>query len=236
MINGVLDSQGYQGDKKLMILRYDTREFPFAWAFKKEAFFGLSLSRLHEHCIRAHEKKGRATRLSTEDMTYLRNRMRAVPENGLFYSLYHRFIKNLISSHFGEKIVYTEHPEMRVHLAGLPACSAWHTDAQVTGRYDQVNVWMPFVDTNESCCLWIETDYGRKDFRPIPVRYGEALIFDGSCLNHGTVKNDSNVTRVSLDFRFTVKTRPLPALFKQLVADRPLELSAWTPSFYSATG
>ncbi|WP_242934569.1 hypothetical protein [Pectobacterium parvum] len=39
MINGVLDSQGYQGDKKLMILRYDTREFPFAWAFKKEAFF-----------------------------------------------------------------------------------------------------------------------------------------------------------------------------------------------------
>jgi len=51
--------------------------------------------------------------------------------------------------------------------------------------------------------LWCESDYGLGDYAPMPVRYGEALLFDGGLLRHGSVPNDSGVTRVSMDFRFT---------------------------------
>ncbi|MCY4045181.1 MAG: hypothetical protein OXE99_08875, partial [Cellvibrionales bacterium] len=213
------------GDNKLMMLRYDTQAFPFAWAMRQEAFFGLSLSGIHHQCIKANIKKGRATPLTAADMQYFRHRMRNVSEEGVFYRLYHRFVRQVVAPCFGDKISYTQHPEMRVHLAGTPACSAWHTDVEVTKRIDQINVWLPLVDTHGTNTLWIETDYGLKDYRPIPVRYGEALLFDGSCLGHGTVRNESDKTRVSLDFRLSVKTYPTPKHFLQLIASRPHEPS-----------
>jgi ectoine hydroxylase-related dioxygenase (phytanoyl-CoA dioxygenase family) len=37
------------------------------------------------------------------------------------------------------------------------------------------------------------------------VRYGEVLIFDGGYLSHGTVSNQTQTTRVSLDMRFCLK-------------------------------
>jgi ectoine hydroxylase-related dioxygenase (phytanoyl-CoA dioxygenase family) len=37
---------------------------------------------------------------------------------------------------------------------------------------------------------------------PVALRYGEALLFDGGKLLHGSVPNESDITRVSMDFRF----------------------------------
>jgi ectoine hydroxylase-related dioxygenase (phytanoyl-CoA dioxygenase family) len=105
-----------------------------------------------------------------------------------------------------------------VHLAGSPSASAWHTDQQVTGRDDQINVWLPFADTCPANTLWVETEYGRGDYRPICVRYGQMLLFDGGRLSHGTVRNDSPLTRVSMDFRFA----PLvPGILQDFFPRRP---------------
>jgi len=53
--------------------------------------------------------------------------------------------------------------------------------------------------------LWVESDYGLRDFQPVDVPYGAALIFDGGSLEHGTVNNDTHSTRISIDFRFSLK-------------------------------
>ncbi|MFA0547691.1 hypothetical protein [Vibrio splendidus] len=211
----------FEGDTKLLIIKYSTSQLPLAHAMRKEAFYGLSLSRLHSHTLAAKKKKGGLEKLSPADMHFWRDRMRNVASEGLFYTLYHLFARRALAPLFGQRISYSAHPEMRVHLAGQAACSAWHNDAEVTGRYDQVNVWFPLVDTSDSTCLWVETEYGKKDYRPVPVRYGEALIFDGSCLNHGTVANESDMSRVSFDFRFSVLNESPPKLFEKLIAFRP---------------
>jgi ectoine hydroxylase-related dioxygenase (phytanoyl-CoA dioxygenase family) len=80
--------------------------------------------------------------------------------------------------------------------------SGWHCDADVTGRLDQINVWVPLMDTFESNTLWVESDYQKFDYRPISLKYGEALLFDGGKLMHGSVFNNTQKTRVSFDFRF----------------------------------
>jgi len=62
----------------------------------------------------------------------------------------------------------------------------------------------------DSATLWLESDYGRADYQPVPVQYGQVLIFDGGYLGHGSVANVSNMTRISLDMRFSLsntKTR-----------------------------
>jgi ectoine hydroxylase-related dioxygenase (phytanoyl-CoA dioxygenase family) len=70
---------------------------------------------------------------------------------------------------------------------------------------DQVNFWMPFTDVDDTAALWLESCYGRGDYAPVPLRYGEVLIFDGGYLSHGSVPNRTRTTRVSLDMRFCRK-------------------------------
>ncbi len=205
-----LDTSGFDGDRKLLFLNYDVTCYPFAQVLARDAFWGSPLQKLHEFWRRAKLKNGKPAQLSGRDSLYLRDQMRAQSDTSPFYKLYHKFILQELAPHFGGTISYSMHPEMRVHLAGTPACSAWHTDVQVTGRFDQINVWLPFVDVNEANSLWIESDYGRHDYRPVPVKYGQALIFDGGCLSHGTVANEGSSTRVSADFRFAVKSFPPP--------------------------
>jgi ectoine hydroxylase-related dioxygenase (phytanoyl-CoA dioxygenase family) len=66
------------------------------------------------------------------------------------------------------------------------------------------------VDAFDTNTIWVETDYGRGDYVPVPVSYGEILLFDGGWLLHGSVPNTTPVTRVSFDFRFAAKRADLP--------------------------
>ena len=105
-----------------------------------------------------------------------------------------------------------------MHLAGSPSASSWHTDHQVTGRADQINVWLPFVTTCAANTLWVESGYGRGDYTPIPVQYGQMLLFDGGLLSHGTIENTSGKTRVSMDLRFAPK---IPGVLEHFLSSRP---------------
>ena len=41
--------------------------------------------------------------------------------------------------------------------------------------------------------LWCEAEYGARDYRPIDLMPGEALLFDGGYLEHGSVANDTEI-------------------------------------------
>ena len=89
----------------------------------------------------------------------------------------------------------------------------------MTGRDDQINVWLPFVSTCDANTLWTETDYGRGDYRPVTVEYGQLLLFDGGLLSHGTVANTSGQTRVSMDLRIAPRA---PGALEQFFSSRRL--------------
>jgi ectoine hydroxylase-related dioxygenase (phytanoyl-CoA dioxygenase family) len=122
-----------------------------------------------------------------------------------FYRLYRHFMWKVLAPSAGRPLSYSSHPKMRVHLPDTPSVSSFHSDVPVTKRIDQVNLWMPFTDVDDTATLWLESFYGRGDYAPVPVRYGEVLIFDGGYLSHGSVPNRTRTTRVSLDMRFCRK-------------------------------
>lgn len=210
-----------EGMRTARLLDYDTRKFPFAAWLAAVVFKVPSLERLHENWQKHKIARGQSGTLGYDDNLRLRALMQNLDDNSPFYTLYHGFVSNVIASAFGRKISYSSHPKMRVHLAGTSSVSKWHRDVDVTGREDQLNVWLPFTNTEGNNTLWVENDYEGGDHRPIAVPYGKALIFDGGYLSHGTVENDTEVTRVSLDFRFSIVGSDMPDNARAVFDGRP---------------
>jgi len=183
------------------VVRFDTRAFPFRELVGHGVFHVEDLAALHREVL-SRKLRRNAGAVAMKDNIQYRRLLERLPDTAPFYLAYHAFVRRAISPHFDGKISYSGHPTFRVHMPGTARISGWHRDVDVTGRLDQINVWVPFVDTSGTNTLWIETHYGREDYVPVALRYGEALLFDGGLLLHGSVPNESDVTRVSMDFRF----------------------------------
>jgi ectoine hydroxylase-related dioxygenase (phytanoyl-CoA dioxygenase family) len=62
-------------------------------------------------------------------------------------------------------------------------------------------VFLPFTLCFGGNALWCERDYGvARDYRPIELMPGDAFLFDGGYLDHGTFEKETEITRCSLDF------------------------------------
>lgn len=92
-------------------------------------------------------------------------------------------------------------PMLRVHPPGYDSISPVHKDSDYGLAAGAINVWIPLTRVWDSNALWVESESGRGDFRPVPLRYGQALLFDAVRLAHGSRTNETDVTRVSFDFR-----------------------------------
>ncbi|MEM5332044.1 hypothetical protein VSR34_36760 [Paraburkholderia sp. JHI2823] len=188
-----------------VLLDYDTSRFPFAAVLSRDVYKVQRLDRLHAHLLDHRRRNGRSVRISPRDNLMVSAMMERQPAYADFWKLYHGFMLAQLAPLVGRGISYTSHPKLRIHLSGTASISSFHHDICVTRRIDQINFWMPFTDVFDGATLWLERDYGSGDFEPVPVRYGQVLIFDGGYLGHGTVANHSGVTRVSLDMRFSYK-------------------------------
>lgn len=115
---------------------------------------------------------------------------------------YLELIKNIKNNLNYDKLIYQKIPTFRVQLGnGNLAVGEWHKDRTYNHGVTEVNFWLPFVDTNNYNSVWIESKEDLHDYQPYTVKYGEILVFNGANLNHGNVRNISNKTRVSIDFR-----------------------------------
>jgi hypothetical protein len=188
-----------------VLLDYDIQRFPFAAALSQHVYKVRQLNRLHTYLADSRAAQNRSRRLRPRDNVMVSSMMLRQPPEAPFWKLYHGFMLSMLAPLIGRGLSYTSNPKLRIHLSGTPSVSSFHHDICVTKRIDQINFWMPFTDVDASATLWLESEYGRCDFAPVPVRYGQVLIFDGGYLGHGSVANNSGVTRVSLDMRFSYK-------------------------------
>lgn len=201
------------------IVRYDTQAFPFRKCIEKKIFRIDQLDQLHATVLRS--RNGGQAGVQMKDNLYYRQLLEKMPDDSAFYRIYHAFARFCLAPLFGGKMSYSGHPSFRVHMPGTRRISGWHRDADITRRLDQINVWLPFTDTWGSNTLWTERHYGIGDFFPVSVNYGQALLFDGGMLQHGSVSNDTDVTRVSMDFRF--------APLRKEMADQALSILSMRP-------
>lgn len=180
---------------------YDTKQFPFKdivsemMEFKKLEF----LHYIHDYELLVREK---------DQSTIWHKRYYSKFEEK-FLPTYLELIKELKYKFGCDEIVYQAIPTFRVQLAnGNLGVGEWHKDKTYNHGTTEVNFWMPFVDTNEYNTIWLESKEDKGDYKPYKVNYGEILVFSGANLHHGNKNNESDETRVSVDFRLVD-----PALF-----------------------
>jgi len=203
-IHKIPDKSGAMARARL--LRYDTSKYRFADVFK--AILKIpDISRLHLGMLhQKREKEGPEAKLDYRDSRKLRDWISMEAERVKFYEVYELFMRHVICPYFNLSITYAQRPRFRVHLAGGPSVSDWHRDTDITARYDQITAWVPAVDCEGTNSLWVESDYNKGDFQPVTVKYGEILLFDGA-LVHGSVANETDVTRIGFDVRFAPKRK-----------------------------
>ena len=108
-------------------------------------------------------------------------------------------------------LYFQREPTFRVIFPGEQAVGHSHHDAQYGHQAGELNVWVPLTRVWGSNTLWCESAPGRGDFAPFEVEPGELVLFWGNQLEHHTLPNKTDSTRVSFDVRVsspTLRRRP----------------------------
>lgn len=145
--------------------------------------------------------------------TYFHKKFYENKEN--FLKIYRSFIKDVISKSFEESILYQSTPTFRIQahdsvsVIGLDhteqskqlGIEGLHRDEDYNHSDEEMNFFLPFVDTNSQNTVWAESEPDKGDYSPFLLKYGEVKMWRGAKLMHGNVVNMSGESRVSVDFR-----------------------------------
>ena len=127
-----------------------------------------------------------------------------------FIDLYDSFIRDVITEHIGERLVYQAKPTFRIHLPENVAVGAYkdhksgfHKDSSPGYDHprDEISIFLPLTTACGTNTVWTESEEDKGDFSPMEADYGEYYIWKGSHLSHGNKINTTNKSRVSFDFR-----------------------------------
>ena len=87
---------------------------------------------------------------------------------------------------------------------------------------------VPLTQACDTSAMWIESEPGKGDYRPINLEYGEAAQFDGNTCLHGSKVNTTGKTRVSFDFRLlSVEDYRKAELKRSLAAGLPFTIGGY---------
>jgi sporadic carbohydrate cluster protein (TIGR04323 family) len=138
-----------------------------------------------------------------------------------FKHLYAKLGRSTVDSVLDGKGAFQRIPSLRLHFVGQKSVQ-FHTDEWYGHGREVVNCWLPLVPVSGNNSLFVLTPEEsvelaavftrehasvqemngrmRAKARPLDARVGDIFVFS-SRLMHGTEVNDTDVTRVSFDFR-----------------------------------
>jgi hypothetical protein len=123
-----------------------------------------------------------------------------------FLSIYVEFIKKYIKNLYNEQIAYQIVPVSRIVYKNKLNMVKFHKDKwyrknTIYSDLQIENIFLPFTDAFGTNSIWAESIENQHDFSPIKCNYGQFVHWDGCNLLHGNKFNDTNKTRLSIDFR-----------------------------------
>lgn len=163
-----------------------------------------------------------AHKITTSEAFEMVNAGNALLKSDDFQRVYTQILSSA-AGYMGETQIYAQRqPTFRVQLPGAKSVS-FHTDDVSSGHGSRItNYWLALSEVNASNGLHLvprsDSEMILEDFRqrklslgeldraarrvskPVPLAAGQAICFSNRVL-HGTVVNDSNLARASLDFR-----------------------------------
>lgn len=192
---------------------YDTKFYNFDILIKK-IFDGWNkpLELLHEY---TNDNIAQLT-IDNDTSTSFHKKYYTSPYYLEFINLYHKFIKEVVLPQIkceDTKFVVQSEPSFRINLPNNTAIGVryntdessgiigLHCDSEYGHPASELNFMMTFTNQygNNSC--YVETMPMNNTFVPLEMKYGEFISFYGNKCRHFNKKNDTGITRVSIDFR-----------------------------------
>lgn len=186
---------------KTEIFNYNLQEYNFTKII--EDF--LEVEDLSEIAIvdKKTVEKGNSLYKNMEQTEHYRKLYEALnSEKGtVFYETYRKFIQEVIRPQYDEPILYQEKPTHRILFKNVEGVSRFHRDSDYGHNDAEINYILPQTLAFDTNTLWIESEVGKEDFKPVEMKPGQVARFKGVSLMHGAKINQTKKTRVSFDFR-----------------------------------
>jgi len=219
----IKDERGYVPPpdylQKEAILDYDLDRFPFVNALRKvlNENEDADLSQLHKtiSCQRivtaTTQRPVVGPRQNPWNKAYQAARNIGVRTEDCiwwdFMGLYHDFVQNYILDALSvDYVAFQSYPSFRCHLPYTGAVGRPHRDADYAHGSSEINYWLPVTEVFDTNSLQTESKRDQSDFHPIVAKPGQVCQFYGNQVFHYNVNNETNATRVSIDFRVIRKT------------------------------
>ena len=177
-------------------ITYDTKKYNFKEIIEK--LFQDKLENLHQNI--------EILDVNTDQSTVFHKKYYEGVAHGPFFKIYENFVKEIIQPAIEEEILFQAIPTFRVHMKGNLAVGAFHRDSDYSHNSNEINIFLPLTNAYGNNTIWVESEFGKEDFAPLNTNYGEIHIWDGANLKHGNKLNDTELTRVSFDFRVLKKS------------------------------
>ena len=139
--------------------------------------------------------------------TYKRDTQKKDTENYLkFENIYHLLLKDVIGPSIGGgRVLFQRAPTFRVYLPSTDTnipMGKMHKDEDYHHQPSEINIWLPISDNvHGNNSLWVESEPNLGDFHPLNLDYGQIYRGYLNQCRHYTNVNDTDLTRVSIDFR-----------------------------------
>ena len=184
----------------MKILTYDTKKYYFADLVG--SLYDVDLTELDNEDQKINLTLGSDTKTAFHKKFYARiDQDGGWPE---FTNLYQAFIREVIFPMFeDDELLYQKYPGIRFCRPGAKAVYRWHCDGDENHRHPlgEINIFLPLTKCFGNNSIWIESLPGLGDFTAMNLEYGEFVIGYLNQCRHGNMDNDTDITRVSFDFR-----------------------------------
>lgn len=188
------------GKKHCKLLSYMNSNYDFR-PFLKECFDNDKLDEIHVN----NPSYDIFTEFGPDVRTWYHKKFYSYldSEKGLkMKELYDKLIHDVILPYLNIKEGYVQKfPSFRIHLPNNVAVSKKHTDNSLGHPIGEVNFTYVFTDMFDSNSIYIEKMPRMNEYVNMEMQENNIISFNGNLCMHYNKKNETNKSRVSMDFR-----------------------------------
>jgi hypothetical protein len=134
----------------------------------------------------------------------------------IFHEQYLEFVADVLLPRLGGScLAVQQSPTFRCHLPRTGSTGKPHRDEDYGHPVSELNFWVPLTAVYGSNSLWCESARGVGDFSAFEAIVGDCVQFYGNQCWHRVLPNETEGTRVSIDFRVVREAEFSPATFRR---------------------
>jgi hypothetical protein len=191
---------------------YDTSKYNFYRKIQEIFDVSCNLELIHESL--PESKTLDQVTFENDTSTLFHKRYYKSPLYPEIVEIYSKFVREVIVPLFpNEKtLIVQTAPSFRIHFPNNTALGkredqddneiiGLHCDGDYGHPPEEMNFMLSITGQADTNSCYIESLPGKGDYEPLAVRKGEVLVFYGNRCRHYNMKNKTNNTRISFDFR-----------------------------------